>query len=871
METIFLDEFSQEVWKTTYKHHTDKTINDTLRRIAKAVAQAEKKDELKHEWEDKFYELLSGFRLCAGGRIIANAGTGWKGVTLMNCFVGPKPKFDQDSLEGIYSVLLTQAQTLKSEGGWGMNFSFIRPRGAFIHGIGVESPGPVRFMEIFDTSSSVITAGSGLKSKNSEAKEKIRKGAMMGVLDVWHPSIEEFITAKLPFIDESGKEVKRLQKFNISVNCSNEFMDRVEMVTRLTELKKLASENGKFPENLAVDKDQVESDLAKYDKWDLIFPDTKFERYKEEWDGNIALWKSKGYPFKVYKTVSVLGLWNTIMSSTYERNDPGILFLDRANETHGWNYGGAESHIAATNPCGEQCLPFGFVCNLASLNLTKFIRYGKLDFKAIEKYVPWAIRFLDNVNDITLAPLPQYEVAIREKRRVGLGIMGWGSALYLLNIRYGSAEAEKLKEELMRTITHTATLASIKLAQEKGAFKGCEPNKHVENKFWKQIELPDSILSEMKTHGVRNSALFSIQPTGNTACLANVVSGGCEPVFLPEFIRTVIIEGCPEELLPHVPRYWEGEFKETDTFKFAKEGNDTVLRAEIKGVVYKIDKSRGLTREVPCVDYAVRILKEKGEWNPKAPWAATTMNLDVQDHIRDMTGFGKWIDSSMSKTVNLPNNYPYESFKQLYLQAYRSGVLKGITTYRAGTMMNVLAEKSQKLPKNHAPKRPESLKAELHHFVIDGHKYYVAVGLYGEHEPYEVFTGVNETKKEIYIPKNIKTGTIVKHKRGKYSFVGDDKEEYELTNGHSNETASALSRMISCALRHGSDIAFIVHQLEKNEGPIVSFSKALARTLKKYIKEGTVITGEECPECKGQMLRKEGCATCKDCGYSKCV
>ena len=865
MDTKFLDSFSQEVWQTTYKHHLDKNIDDTLKRVAKAVAKAEKTPELQTLWADRFYELLTDFKMCAGGRILANAGTDWKGTTLMNCFVGPKPKYDQDSLEGIFQVLLQQAQTLKSEGGWGMNFSFIRPRGSFIHGIGVETPGAVKYMEIFDKSSDVITAGSGKKKKTSDGKIKIRKGAMMGVLDVWHPDVIEFISAKL----QEG----RLNKFNISVNCSNEFMDRVVRVHNLKEqLKTLGAIRER---DTTFELQNTEMILHGEEQWDLVFPDTRYPKYKEEWDGNIATWKAKGYPIKVHNTVKVSDLWEMIMSSTYTRNDPGVLFLDRANETHTWNYGGQLAHIASTNPCGEQCLPFGSVCNLASMNLTQFVNdQGKFDFDTFEKYVAWAIRFLDDVNDITGAPLPEYADSIKARRRIGLGVMGWGSALYMMKVRFGSDQAEKIKEQIMKSLTHTGVQTSIELAKEKGKFVGCDNRKHAEHSYFRQIGLPHNVLADIFEHGIRNSALFSCQPTGNTGILVNVVSGGIEPVFFPEYTRTVIVDGCPDELLPVAPKYWEGEHKETEVFKWVQEGDDRILKGEFNGVVYKIDKNRGLTKEVVCQDFGVRWMKERGQWDEKADWAVTASSLKVDDHVVDMKGFAKWIDSSISKTVNLPKDYPYADFQKLYREAYQAGTLKGITTYREGTMMNVLAtnkEKTNTLPKTVAPKRPTAMNGELHHFLIDKHKYYVAVGLYGENnEPYEVFTGINETKKEIYIPKSVKTGTIQKKRRGEYTFTGADGEDYELTNGHANETASALSRMISCSLRHGSDISFIVHQLEKTEGPIISFSKALARTLKKYIKDGTEVKGEECPECKKPLIRQEGCCVCPSCGYSKC-
>ncbi len=867
MDTIFLDEFSREVWETTYKHGTDNSIDDSLKRVATALASVEKTEELRTDWAGKFYELLTDFKVTAGGRILANAGTSWKGVTLMNCFVGPKPKYDQDSIEGIMSVLLSQALTLKSEGGWGMNFSFIRPRGSFIHGIGVESPGAIKYQELFNTSSDVITSGAGKKKakKTIEGKTKIRKGAMMSVLDVWHPDIEEHITAKL----QEG----RLNKFNLSVNCSNEFMDRVAEIAYCKG--EIAEQNarGHGPTSNLIER------LEKAEKWELIFPDTKYPAYKAQWDGNMAEWKHKGYPVIVHKTISVSELWELIMQSTYNRNDPGVLFLDRANETHCYYYGPG-THIAATNPCGEQCLPFGYVCNLGSLNLTQFVtKNAKFDWSKLERYVPWLARMLDNVNDLTSAPLPEYAESIKNVRRIGMGIMGWGSLLYMLKIRFGSPEAEQLKNKIMKRFTSLGINASIDLAIEKGMFIGCEPKKHAQAKYFKQIDLDDETLERIRKHGIRNSALFSCQPTGNTGVLANVVSGGIEPIFMAEYVRTVIVDGCPQDMLEFTPKYWEGEHKETDVFKWTQEGSDKILRGVYNGIVYKIDKNRGLTKEVACIDYGVRWLRERGEWDEKADWAVTSSTLSVDEHLTDMNGFARWIDSSISKTVNIPNEYPYQDFKTLYLNAYLGGVLKGITTYRAGTMMNVLAAAgsvaktdSDTLPSTFAPKRPKELNGELHHFVIEGKKYYVAVGLFGKDEqPYEVFTGVNESRKETFIPKSSKTGKIIKHKRGEYTYVDGDGEQYELTNGHSNDTADALTRIISTSLRHGTDISFIVHQLEKTKGPIICFSKALARTLKKYIKDGTAIAGEECPVCSSVMTRKEGCAVCPQCGHSKCA
>jgi ribonucleoside-diphosphate reductase alpha chain len=317
--TEFKDPLSFEIWDTTHRATNETSIDDTMLRVASAAASAEKTPELQEYWRGQFLDMLSGFKCTSGGRIYANAGAGWSGTSLLNCFVSPRSGPDLDSIEGILCDIGNQCKTLKSEGGWGQNFSWIRPRGSFIQKIGIESPGAVKFMEIYDKTSDVITSGSGQKAK--AGKKKIRKGAMMGVLDVWHPDIEEFIRAK--------QHGDRLQKFNLSSNCLDKFMQT--LIYLLSVKDKVSKE-----------------EFDQLDRWDLIFPEITHERYDEEWDGDISAWQAKGYPIEVYKTVSLTGLWDLIMENTYKRADPGVLFLDRANYFNPLSY--AEK-ILATNPC----------------------------------------------------------------------------------------------------------------------------------------------------------------------------------------------------------------------------------------------------------------------------------------------------------------------------------------------------------------------------------------------------------------------------------------------------------------------------------------------------------------------------------------
>ena len=854
--TVFQDSFSEEVWGITYKDHADNDINSNLRRVAKAIASVEKTEELRKVWEERFYNLLTNFKGVPGGRILSNAGTEWSGTTLMNCFVGPRGDFDIDSLEGIYNHLLSQSQTLKSEGGWGENFSYIRPRGSFIHGIGVETPGAVKYMELFDKASEIITSGSGKKSANKKAKGKIRKGAMMGVLDVWHPDIVEFITAK--------QQAGRLSKFNISVNCTDDFMERVN------EIAKLEAPIGEGEE--AIDRGP---EVAELDKWDLIFPDTTHPEYKTVWNGDIKLWKSKGLPVKVYNTVSVKYLWNLIMESTYNRAEPGVLFLDRANYFNPLGYG---ETIFATNPCGEQTLSPGNICCLGTINLSQFINDDRTGFKLdeVRTYVGYMVRFLDNVNSYSSAPLPEYRESMEKKRRIGLGVMGWGSSLFMLKTRFASEKASKIRDELMQVVARAAYETSIDLAIEKGKFEYCDPVKHAETPFIKQLGLSAEYMQKLRTTGIRNASLLSQQPNGNTSILANVVSGGIEPVFMPEYIRTVIVARIPDDMTDVTPKWFEGEWKETEVFKFAKEGDEEILKGVFNGVTYKIDKNRGLTKEVLCEDYGVRFLKKLGEWDASADWAATTTNLTVDDHVSDLEGFARWTDSACSKTCNIPFDYPYESFKDLYLKVYNTGFIKGFTTYRSGTMTAVLSAKDEKeaTPEDEEiilenVKLPDSAPASMKTLKAEGRKWYLSV-IWNETQtrPFALFVHTNHHEKNVTTSDAVEKLIDLAKRKG----IPQEHIDEVMDKISSNDNASKIARVISLNLRHGVLIKNIVAVLDTMEDVYAgSFLFQIKKYLSSFIKDGEKVEGEKCQDCgSANVIYEEGCKKCVNCGSSKC-
>lgn len=1132
----FTNDFSRQIWEVTYKTQNENSITDTWRRVANAVANVEKDDESKRFYANAFYDILKDFKFIPGGRILANAGGNCTNVSLVNCFLSPQPKYDMDSVEGIMEVLKNQVLTLKSEGGWGLNCSFIRPRGSYIEGIGARTPGAVKYLELFDKSSEIITEGPGdyyIESKEKtpkNEKKKIRKGAMMLCLSCWHPDIYEFIAAKQkPF---------HLTKMNMSVNVTNAFMD---ILNRVNELVK---------------NNASQEEIDAVDFWQLRFPDTAFEKYKSEWDGDLDKWEKKGYPVKVYRTVRATDLWEALMQSTSNRSEPGVLFLDRANETHCANYI-PELQLVGTNPCltgdtkvavadgrtnvtikelaeagrdvpvlacdnsgsivtklmrnpritgynkdiyrvtlddgnhidctsnhkfrlsdgtykevkdlskgvalhtntlsveeykrylvqevlnmeiapnlqldsvqqlceeaksqgyevkidndivlvkrvceecgkehfvpfihreiafcsleclnthlnkeksaaktanidsdiisaedwpvrfvssieyigkqdvytgtvddvhnycvgmfetvneqghpkfymlnnqqcGEQVLYSGGCCNLGSINLTAFIEYDEtkhaavFNFQKFSDIIPYCVRFLDNVIDIANLPLEEYKYMAESYRRIGLGITGIGSALMMLGLKYDSKEAKDFLTKVFDVYNFLGIRASIALAKCKGAFKGCNPAKHADNIKYTFRHLPKYILDALQkelleTNGIRNSALFSVQPTGNTGCLANNISGGVEPVFQLEYYRIVGMPNIPDFLRDKCPRFWEGDFKPNAYFKEAKYADFTYLTYTGEdGVEYQIHKDRGLCKKVLIRDYAYQWIKDHNLNYPDEVFT-TAMQLPVESHLEILKLVSSHLDSAVSKTINVGKDYPYEQFKNVYLDAYNSGVIKGVTTYREGSMSAVLQSTDSKEDVNPtstsiihptitADKRPDVLPCRVFFRTVKGVSYYFIVSFLGDC-PFEMFIDINEdnifdeegewVERRRIIPKHVKEGTLRKIAKATFEFTSkDDKFHYKIvkTNESSDKaTLTALARLVALNLQSGVSLKEIIHQLSKTEGDFTSIVKAINKVLLQCA--GKLDLGETCPVCGGKVLREEGCKKCPSCGWSAC-
>ncbi len=497
---------SRHIWNTRYRAEGETRIEDSWRRVARALAAVEK-EPAAHE--AAFYSALEGFRFLPGGRIQAGAGT-TRRVTLFNCFV---MGVIEDSMDGIFDGLKEGALTMQQGGGVGYDFSTLRPRGTRSRSVGTIASGPIPFMRIWDSMcATVLSTGA-------------RRGAMMATLRCDHPDIEEFISAK--------REERELRHFNLSVQISDEFMQA----------------------------------LADDRAWELVFPEASLDSDGEQHETVRRRWTgSEGaVRCRVIRKIPARRLWSDIMRATYDYAEPGVLFMDRINAANNLLY---REHITATNPCGEIPLPPYGACDLGSLNLALFVRdpFGsgaRFDFDAIEHTATVAVRLMDNAIDASRFPLAAQREQAHGTRRIGLGLTGLADALILLGVDYGSDEARDRAAEVMRRVCHAAYRASIELAREKGAFPFFDRARYLDSAFVKT--LPDDIRDGIADRGIRNSHLCAIAPTGTISLLANNVSSGIEPVYAFSLRRRITdLDGTSAEhsLVDYALALWRGEHGE---------------------------------------------------------------------------------------------------------------------------------------------------------------------------------------------------------------------------------------------------------------------------------------------------------------------
>ncbi len=579
---------SLDVLREKYLKAGESGAEDVYRRVARALASVEAEAD-RARWEARFIDNLHAGAIGAG-RIMSAAGTDIQ-ATLINCFVQPVGDciqgFDDEGYPGIYEALREAAETMRRGGGVGYDFSRIRPRGAEVKGTASMASGPCSYINVFDQSCSTVESAGA------------RRGAQMGVLRIDHPDVLDFITAK--------RTPGRWNNFNVSVGVPDSFMQ-------------------------ALADDQLWELVHRARPGAQLVAQGAFQRA----DG---LW--------VYQTLAARELWDTVMRSAYDFAEPGILFLDHINQDNNLRYC---ERISATNPCGEQPLPPYGCCDLGPVILTRFVRHPfgfdgvpSFDFDAFSKAVAIQVRALDNVLDVTFWPLPQQRDEAAAKRRIGVGFTGMGNALAMLCLRYDAPEGRDMAARIATHLRDAAYAASVELAKEKGAFPTFSADGYLASGTFAS-RLPAPLKEAIRAHGIRNSHLLSVAPTGTVSlAFADNASNGIEPAFSWMYRR-------------------------------------------------KKRESDGSMTEYAVEDHAWRLYRELGGDVDALPdYFVSALDMTAASHIAMMEAVQPFIDTAISKTVNVPADCPYDDFKDLYSQAWRAR-LKGLATYRPNSILGAVLE-----------------------------------------------------------------------------------------------------------------------------------------------------------------------------------
>jgi ribonucleoside-diphosphate reductase alpha chain len=816
------DDLAAKVWaskyalKDSFGNLYEKTPDDMHRRLASEIHRIERKYVNPVPFET-IYEAFRDFRyIIPQGGPMTGIGNDFQIASLSNCFVIGN-KGDSDSYGGIMKIDQEQVQLMKRRGGVGHDLSHIRPKGSPVLNSALTSTGVVPFMERYSNST-------------REVAQDGRRGALMLSISIKHPDAESFIDAKL----EAGK----VTGANVSVKITNEFMQAVIDGKNFRQQYPINSDNPKY-----------------------------------------------------VKEIDARKLWNKIVHNAWKSAEPGVLFWDTIrNESVPDCYADLGYETVSTNPCGEIPLCPYDSCRLIAINLFSYVKNpftpeAEFDFDLFREHAHLSQRIMDDIIDLEQEKIdaiiakivadPEDEELKRvernmwenirhktgEGRRTGIGITAEGDMLAALGLRYGTDEATEFSVKVHRTLAIEAYRASTDMAAERGAFPIYSAEREKDNPFINRLRETDPVMvAEMEKTGRRNIALLTIAPTGSTSLMSQTTSG-IEPVFMPFYKRRRKVNPNDKDVkvsfIDEVGDHWE-EF--------------TVFHHKF------IDwmKENG---------YSYEEVKEMSEAQINdivavSPYYKATANdVDWVAKVRMQGAIQKWVDHSISVTINLPSEVKEELVSELYLTAWKEGC-KGATVYRDGSRAGVLVSNSSEDKKNEwSPVRPKVLDADVIRFQNNEEKWIAFVGL-KDGVPYEIFTGLQDD--EMFpIPKSIVKGKIIKNKddagNTRYDFQYTDKYGYKNTLGGLSHMFKPefwnYARLISGVLRYGmpaKDVVELVSSMKLDSESINTWKNGVERSLKRYIPNGTKAKGK-CEHCSStNLVYQEGCLICTDCGTSKC-
>lgn len=794
----------------------EKTPEEMWDRLAGAMASVEETPEKQAEWQEKFRYILDDWKLVPGGRIAAGAGASDE-LTLFNCYVIPSPK---DSRGGIMETLSEMTEIMARGGGVGINLSSLRPRRAVVKGVNGSSSGAVSWGGLFSYTTGLIEQGGS------------RRGALMLMMNDWHPDVLDFITVK--------QTMGQVTNANLSVCVSNAFMKAVK------------------------------EDLD----WDLVFPDTTYEDYTEVWDGDLEKWKAAGRNVVHFRTVKARDIWHTIIESAWKSAEPGVVFMEYYNQmSNSWYF----NPIICTNPCGEQGLPGWGVCNLSAMNLSKFYDEEKHDvaWDELATTTRYSVRFLDNVINKTPYHFEENEKNQKKERRVGLGTMGLAELMIKLNIRYGSPESLEFLDKLYGFIAKEAYLASADIAAEKGSFPAFEADKYLQSGFMKVMtEVYPEVGEAIREKGIRNVTIITQAPTGSTGTMVGT-STGIEPYFAFKYYRQSRL-GFDEQFVPIAQEWMDAHPGEElpDYFVTAMS-----LSAEdhirVQAAIQRwVDSSISKTANCPA-DFTVEETKRLYELAFDLGCKGVTIYRDGSRDVQVLQTEKKEDKAEDKAVVSGAGAAEAASASDAERES-----LNGLS---ASLAVSPEAEKKPVVDKQYK-KRPQVLHGATYKINTPFGMAYITINdLNGI--PSEIFLNVGKAGSDVFAMAEAlgrvcslflrygdhghKVELLIKHLKG----IGGS-GAVGFGPNRVDSIADAVAKALETHVQNGPyddhDPAPVAATVAHHEEHVEASAGTGAGAHDHH--HGAVATSRDlCPSCgSASLINIEGCKTCSNCGYSKC-